>query len=289
MPGICSLSRASGGGLGRGSRRMTLHYGSHNLDIAGQHLEGAWWGPAPDAAATLVLLHEGLGCVGLWGDFPAKLAERTGCGVFAYSRGGYGKSSPIPLPRPLSYMHDEARETLPPILDAIGFQRGALIGHSDGASIALIHAGAIRDPRVKAVSLMAPHVFTEDMGLASIAEAQRAYEQGDLKRRLARWHDHVDCAFYGWNGAWLDPGFSAWNLEEFLAPIRIPLQVVQGEADQYGTMEQVSKIERGAGGPVETVIIPGIGHSPYREAPDATLTTLEKFLAKAGIMKNTAG
>ncbi len=260
----------------------------HDLDISGRHLEGAWWGPAPDAAPTLVLLHEGLGCVGLWGEFPARLAEATGCGVFAYSRAGYGKSSPIPLPRPLTYMHDEARQTLPKILDAIGFREGALVGHSDGASIALIHAGAIRDPRVKAVSLMAPHVFTEDMGLASIAEAQRAYEQGDLKRKLARWHAHVDCAFYGWNGAWLDPGFRAWNLEEFLAPIRIPLQVIRGEADQYGTMEQVRKIERGAGGQVDTVIIPGIGHSPYREAPEATLTALTGFLGRAGIMKNTA-
>ena len=261
---------------------------TRNLEFAGQHLEGAWWGPAPDAAPTLVLLHEGLGCVGLWGDFPAKLAEATGCGIFAYSRAGYGKSSPVLLPRPLSYMHDEARETLPQVLEAIGFRRGALIGHSDGASIALIHAGAIADSRVKAVALMAPHVFTEDVGLASIAEAQRAYEHGDLKRKLARWHENVDCAFYGWNGAWLDPGFREWNLEEFLGPIRIPLQVIQGEADQYGTIAQVRAIERGNGGPVETVMIPGIGHSPYREAPDATLAALTGFLRANDIVKNSA-
>lgn len=257
----------------------------HSLEISGQTLEGAWWGPGPDAAPTLVLLHEGLGCVGLWGEFPAKLAEATGCGVFAYSRAGYGKSSPIQLPRPLSYMHDEACEALPRILDAIGFREGALIGHSDGASIALIHAGAIADPRVKVVALMAPHVFTEDLGLASIAQAQEAYEYGDLKRKLARWHDHVDCAFYGWNRAWLDPGFRAWNLEEFLPGIRIPLQVIQGEADQYGTMDQVHAIARGSGGPVETVVIPGIGHSPYREAPAATLSALAGFIEK---MKNSA-
>jgi len=255
----------------------------HNLEILGQMLEGAWWGPGPDAAPTLVLLHEGLGCVGLWGDFPAKLAEATGCGVFAYSRAGYGKSSAIPLPRPLSYMHDDARETLPRVLDAIGFREGALIGHSDGASIALIHAGAIADPRVKAVALMAPHVFTEELGLASIRQAQQAYESGDLRRKLARWHDHVDCAFYGWNGAWLDPGFLQWNLEEFLPAIRIPLQVIQGEADQYGTMDQVHAIMRGSGGPVETVIIPGVGHSPYREAPTATLAALAGLVGK---MKN---
>ena len=260
----------------------------HNLDISGQHLEGAWWGPAPDEAPTLILLHEGLGCVGLWGDFPAKLASATGCGIFAYSRAGYGKSSPIPLPRPLSYMHDEARETLPNVLDAIGFREGALIGHSDGASIALIHAGAVADSRVKAVSLMAPHVFTEDVGLASIAEAQRAYEEGDLKRKLARWHEHVDCAFYGWNRAWLDPGFRQWNLEQFLPPIRVPLQVIQGEADQYGTIEQVRAIEGGSSGPVETVIIPSIGHSPYREASDAALAALSRFLGQAEIVKNSA-
>lgn len=259
-----------------------------NLYLSNQRLEGLWWGPAPDQAPTLVLLHEGLGCVGLWGEFPAALAEATGCGVFAYSRGGYGKSSAVPLPRPLSYMHEEARETLPAVLDAIGFRRGALVGHSDGASIAIVHAGAIGDPRVKAVALMAPHVFTEDMGIASIVEAKRAYEQGDLRRKLARWHDHVDCAFYGWNGAWLDPGFRAWNLEEFLAPIRIPMLVVQGEADQYGTTEQVRAIERGSGGPVETVLIPGVGHSPYREAPDATLAAISGFLERRMEMKDTA-
>ena len=260
----------------------------HNLEISGQHLEGAWWGPAPDAAPTLVLLHEGLGCVGLWGDFPARLAAATGWGVFAYSRAGYGKSSAIPLPRPLSYMHDEARQTLPRILDAIGFRSGALIGHSDGASIALVHAGAVADPRVKAVALMAPHVFTEDLGLASIAEAKDAYEQGDLKRRLARWHDHVDCAFYGWNGAWLDPGFLDWNLEEFLASIRVPLLIIQGEADQYGTIDQVRAIERGSGGPVETRMIPAVGHSPYREAPEATLAALSDFLARRIKMNDIA-
>ena len=259
-----------------------------DVDVAGQRLEGLWWGPAPDQAPTLVLLHEGLGCVGLWGEFQARLAEATGCGVFAYSRGGYGKSSAVPVPRPLSYMHDEARETLPAVLDAIGFRRGALVGHSDGASIAIVHAGAVADPRVEAIALMAPHVFTEDMGIASIVEAKRAYEHGDLRRKLARWHDHVDCAFYGWNRAWLDPGFRAWNIEEFLPAIRIPMLVVQGEADQYGTIEQVRAIERGSGGSVETVMIPGISHSPHREAPEATVAAAAGFLAQHMNVKNTA-
>lgn len=256
---------------------------SHDVQIAGRRLEGAWWGPAPDAAPTLVLLHEGLGCVGLWGEFPARLSQATGCGVFAWSRAGYGKSDAVALPRPLTYMHDEARATLPLLLDAIGLRAGALIGHSDGASIALIHAGAVADPRIRAVSVMAPHVFVEDVSIASIEEARRAYEDGDLRRKLARWHDHVDCAFYGWNGAWLDPGFRTWDLTGFLSEIRVPTQVVQGEADQYGTIAQVRAVESGCGAAVETVILPGVGHSPYREAPEATLEALSDFLSRARI------
>lgn len=250
---------------------------ARTLEIDDQRLEGAWWGPAPDAAPTLVLLHEGLGCVGLWNDFPAKLADATGCGVFAYSRAGYGKSSAIPLPRPLSYMHDEARERLPKILDCIGFRKGALIGHSDGASIALIHAGAVCDPRIKAVALMAPHVFTEELGLASIRQAKEAYEQGDLKRKLARWHDHVDCAFYGWNGAWLDPEFLKWNIEEFLPGIRVSALVIQSDNDPYGTIKQVESIQHKSGALVTAAIIKGIGHSPHRDAADQTLHLIPKF------------
>lgn len=260
---------------------MTIVSSPRDLEIDSVKLEGRWWGPPPDEAPTLVMLHEGLGCVGLWGDFPARVAAATGCGVFAYSRAGYGKSDPVALPRALSYMHDEARETLPRILDAIGFRRGALVGHSDGASIALIHAGAVADPRVQGVSLMAPHVICEDLSVASIAEARRAYEEGDLKRKLARWHDHVDCAFYGWNGAWLDPGFRSWDLRGFLPNIHVPAQIIQGEADQYGTIAQVRAIEAGCAGIVETVMLPGVGHSPYREASDATLAVLASFLARS--------
>lgn len=251
----------------------------HDLIIENVRLEGRWWGPAPADAPTLVLLHEGLGCVGLWGEFPAKLSQATGCGVFAYSRAGYGKSEPVPLPRPLAYMHDEARETLPKLLDAIGLRRGLLVGHSDGASIAAIYGGMFDDPRLDGLVLIAPHVFTEDMGIASIVEAKRAYEQGDLKRRLARWHTNVDCAFHGWNGAWLDPDFRRWDLTEFLPRIRIPVQIVQGEADQYGTMAQVEAIAAGVSGPVEKVLLPGVGHSPHREAPEATVAAIARFVS----------
>ncbi len=185
------------------------------LSLGSQRLEYRMIGPQPDAAPTLVLLHEGLGCVGLWGDFPDQLQAATGAGVLVYSRAGYGQSSPVPLPRPLSYMHDEARDVLPRLLDAIGFQRGLLIGHSDGASIAAIYAGSHQDHRVGGLVLIAPHFFTEDAGIASIVEARKAYETGDLRARLARWHADVDNAFKGWNGAWLDPEFRKWDITEY--------------------------------------------------------------------------
>ena len=256
---------------------MSLASAERDLEIDGLKLEGRWIGPGPTEAPTLVLLHEGLGSVGLWGDFPQKLAAATGCGLFAYSRAGYGGSDPVALPRPLSYMHDEARSVLPKILDVIGFRRGMIVGHSDGASIAAIYAGAHDDRRLDGIVLIAPHVFTEDMGIASIAEAKRAYEEGDLKRKLARWHENVDSAFYGWNGAWLDPDFRKWDLTEFLPAIRIPVLIVQGEADQYGTIAQVQAIETGCSGPVETTMLPGVGHSPHREASEAALDAIRRF------------
>jgi pimeloyl-ACP methyl ester carboxylesterase len=177
------------------------------LQIGSHSLEYRMIGPRPDRAPTIIMMHEGLGCVGLWNDFPDKLQQATRCGVFVYSRAGYGKSSPVALPRPLSYMHDEARDMLPALLDAIGFRRGLLLGHSDGASIATIYAGTHQDHRVGGLVLIAPHFFTEDSGIASIEEARKAYETGDLRQRLARWHKDVDNAFRGRNGAWLDPEF----------------------------------------------------------------------------------
>src|SRR3974377_443572 len=158
------------------------------LQIGSHSLEYRMIGPRPDRAPTIVMLHEGLGCVGLWNDFPDKLQEATGCGVFVYSRAGFGKSSPVALPRPLTYIHDEARDVLPALLDAIGFRRGLLLGHSDGASLAAIYAGTHQDHRVGGLVLIAPHFFTEDSGIASIEEARKAYETGDLRQALARLH-----------------------------------------------------------------------------------------------------
>ena len=249
--------------------------------IGAQKLEYRFVGPQPDQAPTLVLLHEGLGCVGLWNDFPETLAAATGAGVFVYSRAGYGKSSPVSLPRPLSYMHAEAGQTLPKLLDAIGFRRGLLIGHSDGASIAAIYAGSHQDHRVGGLVLIAPHFFTEDPGIASIVEARKAYETGDLRTRLARWHDDVDNAFKGWNGAWLDPLFRKWHITEFLAYIRVPVLIVQGEDDQYGTVKQIEVAQQECYCPVEVTLLPGVRHSPHREAPEPALKAISDFVARA--------
>lgn len=249
------------------------------LTIGSQRLEYRMIGPRPDSAPTIVMLHEGLGCVGLWGDFPDKVQQATGLGVFVYSRAGYGQSSPVTLPRPLTYMEDEARDSVPALLDAIGFKRGLLFGHSDGASIAAIYAGTHEDHRIGGLILMAPHFFTEDISIASIEEARIAYETTDLKAKLARWHKDPDNAFKGWNGAWLDPDFRKWDITEQLAYIRVPILIVQGEDDQYGTVKQIEAAQQECYCPVEVALLPGAKHSPQREAPEATLKAVADFTA----------
>ena len=247
------------------------------LDLGDQQLEYRWVGPRPNAAPTLVLLHEGLGCVGLWGDFPERLATATGLGVFLYSRAGYGASSTIALPRPINYMDPEAKTVLPRVLQAIGFQRGLLIGHSDGASIATIYAGSTEDHRISGLVLIAPHFFTEEMGLAAIAQAKVAFESGDLRQRLARWHQNVDAAFKGWNGAWLDPGFRAWDITDALAYIRVPVAIIQGVDDQYGTQRQIAVAEEQCYCPVEVTLLDGVQHAPQRESPDRVAQVIAEF------------
>jgi len=250
------------------------------LDIDSQRLEYRMIGPRPDQAPTLVLLHEGLGSIGLWRDFPDRLASATGCGVFAYSAAGYGNSSPAKLPRPVNYMHDEARETLPHVLDAIGFERGVLLGHSDGASIATIYAGSRQDHRVGGLVLMAPHFFVEDITISSIATMRAAYEAGDLRERMARWHADVDATARGWSDAWLNPEFRKWDIREYLAYIRVPILIVQGEDDQYGTVKQIETALEECYCPVEVVLLPGVRHSPQRDAPEVTLRTVSEFVGR---------
>jgi pimeloyl-ACP methyl ester carboxylesterase len=253
---------------------------SESLAIGGKRLEYVCHGPAPSAAPTIVMLHEGLGCVALWRDFPRRFAEATGLGVFAYSRAGYGRSDSVELPRPLDYMTREARETLPRVLDAIGFQRGILLGHSDGASIAAICAGAIEDFRVRGLVLIAPHFFTEESGLAAIAAARAAYDAGDLKRRLAKYHRDVDNAFRGWNDAWLDPGFKSWNIADVIDYWRIPVLAIQGADDPYGTLMQIREIEHRIYSPVDVEILNGCKHSPHTEQPEETLAAVVDFCAR---------
>ncbi|HEY4057821.1 MAG TPA: alpha/beta hydrolase [Kofleriaceae bacterium] len=226
----------------------------------------------------LVFLHEGLGSIKLWRDTPSAIAAAAGVPAFVYDRVGYGHAAPCSVPRPLTYMHDEAKK-LPGILKAANFDPDdtILVGHSDGASIALIAAGmGIIKPR--GIVAIAPHVFVEDLSVESIAKAKFLYETTDLRTRLAKYHDDVDGAFWGWNRAWLDPEFKKWNIEEYLPHIACPILVVQGDDDEYGTLEQVRKIERGARSGVETAIVVGAGHSPFRDEPDDVNIRIARFV-----------
>ena len=253
------------------------------LNVGGVRLEARWIGPPPERAPALVFLHEGLGSVSLWKDFPDRLARRTGRGALVYSRAGYGTSAPAPLPRPVRFMHDEAA-ILPRVLAAAGVRDFVLVGHSDGASISLIYAGGRPSSGLRGLILEAPHVFTEPEGLASIARAREAYATSDLRARLARHHGaNVDVAFRGWNDVWLDPGFRAWNIEEFLPAIAVPILILQGERDEYGTWRQVEAIQRQSGGPVEAVALADCGHSPHRDQPELTLAAMAGFIRRPAL------
>ncbi len=248
--------------------------------IEGCALEAYCWGPAPGDAPTLVLLHEGLGSAQLWKDFPGQLAQQTGYGVFAYSRAGYGKSDPVPLPRPLDYMTREAVDILPKVLDAIGFERGVLLGHSDGASIAAIYAGSIEDMRIRGLCLLSPHFFTEPEGLAAIAEAKIAFEAGDLHSRLARHHNDPGNTFRGWNDAWLDPGFKDWNIEEVISYLRVPVLAIQGREDQYGTLAQIEALKNGLYSPLDFEVFDHCQHSPHIEQRQKTVNAIVEYLGR---------
>jgi pimeloyl-ACP methyl ester carboxylesterase len=249
------------------------------LDFAfdGKHIEAALWGPSPDLAPTLVLLHEGLGCVALWRDVPECLAAASGFGVLAYSRFGYGRSDPTSLPRPMTYMHDEALKTLPRVLDAAEIKHAILVGHSDGGSIAAIHAGTVPHRRIAGVVLIVAHFFVEDLNIASIAQMRIDYETTDLRSRLARYHRNVDVAFRGWNDAWLDPRFSEFDITGLLPRITVPVLALQGADDPYGTDAQLKVLERTVRSPLRTMLIPGARHSPHLEAKQATIAAIASF------------
>jgi pimeloyl-ACP methyl ester carboxylesterase len=245
-------------------------------------IEAHAFGPSPSETPTLVFLHEGLGSLAMWRDFPEALAERTGWGGFVFSRPGYGASSPAVLPRRTAYMHEDAA-FLAALFAAAEIDDPVLVGHSDGASIALIYAGGDAKPRPRALLLEAPHVFVEQLGIDSIANARDAFQTTDLATRLQRHHElPVSHVFWGWNDIWLHPDFAAWNIEGVLPNITVPTLVVQGEQDEYGTWAQVKAIEGGVRAPVTAVRLSECGHSPHKDQRHATLDAMTTFLRLLG-------
>jgi pimeloyl-ACP methyl ester carboxylesterase len=246
------------------------------VTVQGRRLEYRRIAARRPTTPTLVFLHEGLGSVSLWRDFPDRLAQATGCGAVVYSRYGYGRSDVLEAPFQVHYMHREAREVLPELLDKLGVLDPLLVGHSDGASIALLYASA--HPGMKGLIVEAPHVFVEDISVASIAAAKVAFETTDLPARLGRHHADAAKTFYGWNDIWLHPDFRAWNIEARLPEIACPLLAIQGLDDEYGTLRQLAAIESRAGGRVEIVKLGECGHSPHRDQPEAALEAMARFI-----------
>ncbi len=247
------------------------------VTVAQARLEVAWLDRPHRNAPVIVFLHEGLGSRSLWRDYPWRLAAATGCGALVYSRRGYGSSTPHPGPLGTDYLHREATGTLPALLERYGIARPILYGHSDGASIALIHAGD-SGAGVTALVLEAPHVFVEDISLDGVRAARAAFRTGELRDRLARHHTDPELTFRAWCDAWLDPAFAAWNIVACLGRITAPALLVQGEQDAYGTLRQLDAIARGLRGPSRRLVIPDCGHAPHREAPDLVLGTAGRFL-----------
>ena len=249
---------------------------TQQLNVDGRRIEYRFVEPTVDRGLDLVMLHEGLGSVSMWRQFPEQLARVTGCRTLAFSRHGYGGSSPLDAPRRVDYMHEEARIWLPAILERLEIRRPVLFGHSDGASIALIHA-ATPGSDVAGIIALAPHVKVEELTVRSIAAAKAAYLDTDLRARLSRYHADVDSAFWGWNRIWLDPAFRNWNIEALLPSVRCPLLAIQGEDDEYGTMEQVASILRAVANS-RLLALPACRHAPHRDQPQEILKAAQEFV-----------
>jgi pimeloyl-ACP methyl ester carboxylesterase len=230
--------------------------------------------PSRPPRAPLVLLHEGLGSVGLWREFPAQLHAATGRRLIAFSRYGHGRSAPPPRPRTPAFFHEEALEVLPELLSALDVQRPVLVGHSDGASIGLIHAA--HHP-VTALVLLAPHVFVEEICVTAIRGTRQTFVAGELRERMARHHDNPDAAFWGWCDVWLDPAFLEWNLEDEAAMVQAPTLLIQGAEDPYGTLAQLDRIQARARGRVQRFVLHG-GHSPHLEHGPRVAEAVARFL-----------
>jgi pimeloyl-ACP methyl ester carboxylesterase len=242
-------------------------------------IEYEWAGSAPASAPLLVFLHEGLGSVAMWRDFPARLCDAAGVRGLVYSRPGYGRSTPRPANEHWSpdFMHLQAREVLPALLQVLDVrERPWLFGHSDGGTIALLHAAAFPDA-VQGVIVLAPHIFVEEVSVTSIRQARQAYLGTDLRERLARYHDDPDSAFFGWNDVWLDAAFRSWNIEDELGSIRCPLLAIQGLDDEYGTLEQIRGIARRVP-QAQLLELPACGHSPHRDQPEAVIRAVSRCM-----------
>ncbi len=253
-----------------------------NVDAAGHRLKVQLLQPrmAAAGAPTLVLLHEGLGSIGQWRDLPQQLAAATGLPVLAYDRWGFGGSDPLTLPRRDDYLEVESGLALPELLAACGVGRHVLIGHSDGATIALL-AAASRPAGLLGVVAIAPHVFIEACTTAGVAAAVEAWRTTDLPRRLARYHgDKAETVFRGWAETWLRPSFHRWHMTDRLPGIVCPVLVVQGDRDEYGTLAQVNMVAVGVSGPAETLVVPDCRHVPHLDAPDIVLPAIARFVAR---------
>jgi pimeloyl-ACP methyl ester carboxylesterase len=248
------------------------------ITVAGRSLEYRYISAGGPDSPTLVFLHEGLGSISLWKDFPDRIAAACGCNALVYSRYGHGYSDALKEPRQPDYMHREGLEALPELLKRLSIRRPLLFGHSDGGSIAIIHEGL--GPRTAiGMILCAPHVFVEDVAIRNIEAARLAYESTDLRSRLARHHADVDATFRGWNDIWLHADFRSWNIENCLPNIRCPVLAIQGAEDEYGTFEQIDRIARLAAR-VEVCKLSDCGHSPHRDQPDAVISAVRRFLSE---------
>jgi pimeloyl-ACP methyl ester carboxylesterase len=249
--------------------------------LAGGHrLEYEWVGPEKGRERALVFLHEGLGCVAMWRGFAAALAERVHLPGLLYSRWGHGRSDRLDRPRGPRFMHEEALVTLPEVLATFAIREPILVGHSDGASIALIYAGG-SGGRARALILEAPHVLIEKA--SGLDDLVARYETTDLRARLARYHgDNADSMFRGWSGIWQDPAMDGWNIEDHVARVTCPTLVIQGEGDEYATVEQLERIARGASGSVESMMLAACGHVPHKDQREAVLEIMSRFILRVG-------
>jgi pimeloyl-ACP methyl ester carboxylesterase len=258
------------------------------VNAAGHRLEYEWIGLGDAEAPVVVMLHQGLGSMGLWRDFPKNVHEATGLRVLNYSRWGYGKSDPVKaFPRSARWMHEGADE-LADLLAALGVSRPVLFGHSDGASIALLYAAHRHAPAALGVIAMAPHVFLERESIVSIAKARVAYEEGDLRTKLGRMHADPDSAFYGWNVTWLAPSMRGWNIEAEMAGIQCRVTLIQGVSDEYGTPAQLESVKkhmdgRAGAGRADIVLLENCGHSPHIDQKGAVLGAVKRHLAAIGV------